>query len=36
VLHTALRNQSNTPVLADGKDVMPEVNAVLQQMKKFS
>jgi glucose-6-phosphate isomerase len=36
VLHTALRNQSNTPILADGKDVMPEVNAVLQQMKKFS
>jgi len=36
VLHTALRNQSNTPVYADGKDVMPEVNAVLQQMKKFS
>lgn len=36
VLHTALRNQSNTPVFADGKDVMPEVNAVLQQMKTFS
>src|SRR6476659_1159056 len=26
VLHTALRNRSNTPVLVDGKDVMPEVN----------
>jgi glucose-6-phosphate isomerase len=36
VLHTALRNQSNTPVLVEGKDVMPEVNAVLQHMKKFS
>jgi len=36
VLHTALRNQSNQPVYADGKDVMPEVNAVLQQMKTFS
>jgi glucose-6-phosphate isomerase len=36
VLHTALRNQSNTPVLVDGKDVMPEVNAVLKQMKTFS
>src|SRR5476651_1163470 len=36
VLHTALRNQSNTPVLVDGKDVMPDINAVLQQMKKFS
>lgn len=36
VLHTALRNRSNTPVLVDGKDVMPEVNAVLDQMKQFS
>ncbi|MDT3404424.1 glucose-6-phosphate isomerase [Mucilaginibacter terrae] len=36
VLHTALRNQSNTPVLAEGKDVMPDVNAVLQHMKEFS
>lgn len=33
VLHTALRNVSNTPVLLDGKDVMPEVNAVLAQME---
>ena len=36
VLHTALRNQSNSPVLVDGKDVMPSVNAVLQQMETFS
>lgn len=36
VLHTALRNRSNTPVFVDGKDVMPEVNAVLEQMKTFS
>lgn len=36
VLHTALRNLSNTPVLVDGKDVMPEVNAVLAKMKDFS
>lgn len=36
VLHTALRNRSNTPVIVDGKDVMPEVNAVLNKMKKFS
>ncbi|MCF7975031.1 MAG: glucose-6-phosphate isomerase [Phycisphaerae bacterium] len=36
VLHTALRNQSNTPILLDGEDVMPEVNAVLEQMKAFS
>ena len=35
VLHTALRNRSNTPVLVDGKDVMPEVNAVLAKMKTF-
>ncbi|UKJ07124.1 glucose-6-phosphate isomerase [Solitalea lacus] len=36
VLHTALRNRKNTPVLVDGKDVMPDVNAVLAQMKTFS
>ncbi|GGF45435.1 glucose-6-phosphate isomerase [Echinicola rosea] len=36
VLHTALRNRSNTPVEVDGKDVMPEVNAVLAQMKTFA
>ena len=36
VLHTALRNRSNTPVLVDGKDVMPEVNAVLDKMAAFS
>lgn len=35
VLHTALRNRSNTPVYVDGKDVMPEVNAVLAKMKDF-
>ena len=35
VLHTALRNRSNAPVLVDGKDVMPEVNAVLAKMKDF-
>ncbi len=36
VLHIALRNRSNTPILVDGKDVMPEVNAVLEKMKTFS
>src|SRR6478752_2601842 len=36
VLHTALRNRSNTPVLVDGKDVMPDVNAVLTAMGKFA
>jgi glucose-6-phosphate isomerase len=36
VLHIALRNLSNTPVYADGENVMPQVNAVLDQMKDFS
>ena len=35
VLHTALRNRSNRPVMVDGKDVMPEVNAVLAKIKIF-
>jgi glucose-6-phosphate isomerase len=35
VLHVALRNRSNTPILVDGKDVMPEVNAVLAKMRRF-
>jgi glucose-6-phosphate isomerase len=36
VLHIALRNQSNTPIYVDGKDVMPDVNRVLDHMKEFS
>lgn len=36
VLHVALRNRSNTPILVDGQDVMPEVNRVLDQVKTFS
>jgi glucose-6-phosphate isomerase len=36
VLHVALRNRSNTPIYVDGKDVMPDVNRVLAQMKTFS
>ena len=36
VLHVALRNQSNDPVLVEGKDIMHEVNGVLDQMKSFS
>ena len=36
VLHTALRNRSNSPIVVDGEDVMPEVNRVLKQMKTFS
>jgi len=35
VLHTALRNFSGEPVLSDGKDVMPEVKGVLEQMRNF-
>ncbi len=36
VLHVALRNRSNRPVLVDGQDVMPEVNRVLKKMRVFS
>lgn len=36
VLHTALRNRSNRPVLVDGRDVMPDVQRVLAQMRDFS
>lgn len=35
VLHIALRNRSNAPVMVDGSDVMPAVNAVLAHMKDF-
>ncbi|XP_017878083.2 glucose-6-phosphate isomerase-like, partial [Ceratina calcarata] len=36
VLHIALRNRSNKPILVDNKDVMPDVNAVLDHMKQFT
>jgi glucose-6-phosphate isomerase len=36
VLHTALRNKSGEPVILDGEDVMPEIQAVLAKMKRFS
>ena len=36
VLHVALRNRSNTPILVDGEDVMPKVNSVLERMGKFA
>ncbi len=36
VLHIALRNRSNDPILVDGQDVMPEVNQVLDHMRQFS
>ena len=36
VLHVALRNRSNRPILVDGVDVMPEVNLVLDKLRAFS
>ena len=36
VLHVALRNRSNRPVVVDGKDVMPNVNAVIERMGAFA
>lgn len=33
VLHTALRNFSGQPILVNGRNVMPDVTRVLQQMK---
>ncbi len=35
VLHVALRNRNNRPILVDGQDVMPAVNAVLAKMRVF-
>lgn len=36
VLHTALRNRGNRPVIVDGRDVMPDVNGVLEAMGVFA
>ena len=36
VLHTALRNRSNTPVYVDGENVMPKINRVLAQVRYFT
>lgn len=36
VLHTALRKRNNQPIFVGGKDVMPNINKVLSQMKDFS
>lgn len=36
VLHIALRNRTNLPIMVDGKDVMPEVNEVLGRMETFA
>jgi len=35
VLHTALRNGGETEIIVDGADVMPEVRAVLERMRRF-
>jgi len=35
VLHTALRNFSDTSILVDGKDIMPQVKKVQTHMKNF-
>lgn len=36
VLHVALRNKSDKPILVNGQDVMPDVCKVLQHMKEFT
>lgn len=36
VLHVALRNRSNEPIRLDGRDVMPQINAELDKMRRFA
>lgn len=36
VLHIALRNIANRPIMVNGEDVMPAVNTVLSKMRVFS
>lgn len=36
VLHTALRSNSNTPLLVDEKDIRPKIQTALRKMKSFS
>jgi len=36
VLHIALRNRANSPMMVDGINVMPQVNQVLERMRIFS
>lgn len=36
VLHTALRNRSDAPVLVDGQDVLPGIQNTLKRMEGFS
>ena len=35
VLHTALRNFSDRPIMVDGQDIMPEVRDTVQRMESF-
>ncbi|MDL4862104.1 glucose-6-phosphate isomerase [Halomonas elongata] len=36
VLHTALRNLGDDPLMVDGKDVMPEIHRTREQIRRFS
>jgi glucose-6-phosphate isomerase len=36
VLHTALRSSSEDPVLVDGKNIKPQIQAALRKIKSFS
>ena len=36
VLHTALRNTDQKPIMVDGQDIMPEVRETLDKIKAFS
>ena len=36
VLHIALRNRSNSPITVEGKDIMPDINRVLNRIRNFS
>jgi glucose-6-phosphate isomerase len=36
VLHTALRNRTNTPIMVDGEDIMPMINSTIDKMEAFS
>lgn len=36
VLHVALRNRPDRPIYVDGEDVMPQVQAVLEKMRRFT
>ncbi len=36
VLHTALRSNSDEPILVDGKNIKPQIQAALRKIKSFS